>query len=175
MSPNRTFDGGSGLKRTIAGVGVALVFANGLGVQDKPNFSGRWTLVSPADMVSEMGISGRVVLVIAQDSRTLSLEDQANPGKSVYKLDGTDSRNGADVARASWSGAKIVIVHSDLNGGHGPTERRIKTVMSLDENGMLVVEHIDPGPPTNAQIYGYKRERLDLATRPNPQMEPTRR
>jgi hypothetical protein len=135
--------------------GHALVAAAGLlaaltvthAQQEKPNFSGRWVLVSPA------GSAGQEQ-VVTQDATTLTTA-HASSGhghRSVYKLDGTESRNGivshgseiSTLSKASWNASQLTI-ESDTVYPDG-RKRRATTVWSLDGDGRLVLELTESGP-----------------------------
>jgi hypothetical protein len=119
---------------------------------------------------------------IVQDASTLTITRMQGQTevKSVYKLDGSESKNlvamgggrgrGGDaaaaapppapvevVSKAKWDGNRIVIVTTNpARGGGAPTETTM--VLSIDASGNLVVERTQPGrdggaPTTQTQTY----------------------
>jgi hypothetical protein len=165
--------------------------------QAKPSFAGKWTLVPPADAAAGGGGGGGrgggrggggggigMEPTIVQDANTLTITRMgggANPVeiKSVYKLDGSESKNmvaggrggrggGADAAaappppveqisKAKWDGNKIIIV-TTMAGRQGGPPTDVTMVLSLDASGNMVVETTRPGrdggpPTTSAQTY----------------------
>jgi hypothetical protein len=115
--------------------------------QPKPNFSGRWVIVSP-----EKGAGQEQI--ITQDAKTLTTEHASEGGghKIVYQLDGIEHRNaipshGAEIvmmSTAAWDGDRIVItIRTDYPNGMKTTARE---VWSLDAQGRLVVDATESGP-----------------------------
>lgn len=116
----------------IAAVAVAVtVFASGLSAQGK-DFSGKWAPdaeKNAAAMGGGGGGGGRGgggAMTITQDAKTLTIErtTQAGSTKTVYNLDGSDSKNMAgragqqteQVSNAKWNGEKLVITTKTANG-----------------------------------------------------------
>ena len=140
--------------------------------QAKPNFTGKWTMVAdptaPAAPAAGGGRGGRgggmmgmgASFTIAQDDKTLTVtrQVQGTDVKSVYNLDGSDSKNTMNmggnameqVSKAKWDGNKLVVTTSiNFNG----TAVELGTTYSLDATGNLVVESTRPdfqggGAPT---------------------------
>lgn len=126
----------------IASVAIAVVlYASGLSAQGK-DFSGKWTPdaeKNAAAMGGGGGGGGRAggggggggrggggAMTITQDAKTLTIERMVgeNTTKTVYNLDGSDSKNMAgragqqteQVSNAKWNGDKLVITTKTANG-----------------------------------------------------------
>lgn len=99
-----------------------------------PNFSGKWTRdtdKSPAAANGRGGGGGD--MTITQDAKTLTIERAmgGNTSKTVYNLDGSDSKNmqpgrggaaGTEVtSNAKWDGAKLVVTTHGANGDRTTT------------------------------------------------------
>lgn len=139
--------------------------------QDKPNFSGSWTLIANPNAAGGGGGGGRgggaglgQAATITQDAKTLTVTRTTQNGevKLVYNLDGSESKNMVQgrggqteqVSKATWDGNKLVI-STTLTMGEN-TVTRTQT-MSLDGSGQLVVTVSGPGRGgevmTNTQTY----------------------
>ena len=117
-----------------------LASASGL-AQPKPDFSGRWVLVSPAQGAGHEQ-------VVKQTAATLSVGHEAKSGghEAVYKLDGTESRNvlkshGSEIvtmSKAEWEGERLVISSTTTY----PAGRRLdqRQFWSMDSDKRLVIE-----------------------------------
>ena len=118
----------------IGSVAIAVVlFASGLSAQGK-NFAGKWAPdaeKNAAAMGGGGGGGGRGgggPMTITQDAKTLTIERMIgeNTLKTVYNLDGTESKNsmpgrggGAPTevtSTAKWDGDKLVITTKTANG-----------------------------------------------------------
>ena len=171
-------------RATVLVTAAALVVASANAfAQAKPSFAGKWTLVPAADAAAGGGGGGGgrgggrggggggwgMEPTIVQDANTLTVTRMQGQTevKSVYKLDGSESKNmapagggrggrgGADaaaappppqeiVSKAKWDGNKIVIVTMNPGrGGGAPTETTM--VLSLDASGNMVIETSRPG------------------------------
>jgi hypothetical protein len=134
--------------------------------QAPPNFAGKWTLVPDANTPQGgMGGLGQEA-TITQDASTLSITRTTQMGTftSNYKLDGTESKNtlsfqGNSIDQLSttkWDGSKLLL-NTKMDFGGNPVE--IKTVLSLESSGNLVVESTRPdfqgggGPITTKMTY----------------------
>ena len=145
------------MKRIVSAVGavaLALVASTAF-AQSKPSFAGKWTLVPDPNAAAGGGGRGRggfgglgQEFTAAQDEKTLAVttnNPQIGEIKSVYNLDGSESRNplsfgGQTVERVSkvkWDGAKLVI--SSTMSFQGNTMEATQT-WSVDATGNLVVE-----------------------------------
>jgi hypothetical protein len=132
-------------------------------VQQKPNFSGRWVVVSPKEGAGKEQI-------VTQDDKTLTTERGSGRGgpKMTYQLDGVQRRlalpaQGADItilAKASWVAGRIVITSDESY----PTGQRIHhtDTWSLDAQGQLIIDSTETGPngapgPTMKIVYTKKK------------------
>lgn len=149
---------------------VALIIgATDLSAQGK-NFAGTWTVVAdPAAPAPGRG-GGRGLGqggMIMQDGKTLTVMRTTQNGeiKSVYNLDGSDSKNtltmgGNSVeqtSKAKWEGDKLVVTTTmNFNGNNVESSM----AMWLDASGQLVVESTGAGrgggPPTTTKMM-YKK------------------
>lgn len=138
--------------------------------QDKPNFSGSWTLVVDPNAAPPSGRGGGGGLgqaaTITQDAKTLTITRTTQNGevKTVINLDGTESKNmmmgrggtqTEQVSKAHWDGTKLVVTTA-FTMGETAVER--KQAFQLDASGQLVVETTSPGrgggePTTTKQTY----------------------
>ena len=150
---------------------LSLVFAASIAqAQDKPNFSGSWTLVVDPNAPAPTGRGGGGGLgqaaTITQDAKALTITRTTQNGevKTVINLDGTESKNmmmgrggtqTEQVSKAHWDGTKLVVTTS-FTMGETAVER--KQAFQLDASGQLVVETTSPGrgggePTTTKQTY----------------------
>ena len=140
------------MRRVAALLGTAAMVLTTVSVlaQEKPNFSGTWTLVPAEGAAAGGGRGGRggrgglgQTFTATQDASTLKIERSmgGNTMTLTYNLDGTESKNrmargrGGEmeqVSKASWDGDKLVITTGDR-----------KQVFSL-QGGNLVVETTAP-------------------------------
>ena len=148
---------------------LSLVFAASIAqAQDKPNFSGSWTVVADPNAAPTAGRGGGGGLgqaaTITQDAKTLTVTRTTQNGevKLVYNLDGSESKNMVQgrggqteqVSKATWDGNKLVITTNMMMGENAVTRTQ---TMSLDASGQLVVTVSGPGRGgevmTNTQTY----------------------
>jgi endonuclease YncB( thermonuclease family) len=110
----------------------------------RPDFSGRWTAISPSDRAGDE-------LTIVQDAGTLTIRQPS--GESLtYKLEGTTSRafttehGPADtVAKSHWNdGVWIVEERQWLVRGQEP--RNVRRRIWVDDGGFLNLEVSSPRP-----------------------------
>lgn len=163
------------MRRFMLAVGAVslLVGAARVEAQGKPNFSGSWTQVVDPNAPAPQGRGGRgggrgglgMAATLTQDDKTLTITrtTQAGEIKTVYNLDGSDSKNmmtmGGNqveqVSKAMWEGDKLKISTTmDFNGNTISSSQ----VFSLDASGQLVVEATNPGrgggaPTTTTLMY----------------------
>ncbi len=138
---------------------LSLVFAASVAqAQDKPNFSGSWTLVVDPNAAGGGGGGGRgggglgQAATLTQDAKTLTITRTTQNGevKTVFNLDGSESKNmmqgrggqTEQVSKAAWDGAKLVITTSFQMGDNAVTRTQ---TFSLDGSGQLVVSTNGPG------------------------------
>lgn len=150
------------MRRAVLLATAALVVAGtaSLNAQAKPNFAGKWTMVQDPNAAPPAGGRGGrggfgglgQEFTATQDDKTLTITRTTQNGeiKSVYNLDGSDSKNtmsmgGNDVeqlSKAVWDGGKLTITTTmNFNGN----SRETKMSLSLDASGNLVVESTSPG------------------------------
>lgn len=124
--------------------------------QDKPNFSGSWTLVVDPNAPAPQGRGGGAGLgqaaTVTQDDKTLTITRTTQNGeiKAVYNLDGSESKNmmmgrggqTEQISKAAWDGNKLVITTTFTMAEN--TVTRTQT-LSLDASGQLVVTNDGPG------------------------------
>ena len=140
----------------ILGALAVVVAAAPAVAQDKPNFSGSWTLVvdpnaAPPGGRGGMGGLGQAA-TLSQDDKTLTITRTTPNGevKMVYSLDGSESKNMVQgrggqmeqVSIAKWDGTKLVITTNLQMGGNAVTRTQ---TYSLDASGQLVVVSSGPG------------------------------
>src|SRR5678809_1548530 len=121
------------------------------------NLAGHWTMVVDPNAPPPTGRGGGrgglgPDVTISQDAKTLTVTrtTQAGEIKSVYNLDGSDSKNtmtmGGNsvdlVSQAKWVGSKLVI-HTSMTFNGTPRETTMS--LSLDQAGNLIVESTNPG------------------------------
>ena len=148
---------------------LALVLAvPAANAQDKPNFSGSWTLVvdpnAPAPGRGGGGGLG-MAATLTQDAKTLTITRTTQQGevKTVFNLDGSESKNmmmgrggqTEQVSKAVWEGNTLVVTTNFTMGENAVT--RTQKFM-LDATGQLVVSTTSPGrgggePTTTTQTY----------------------
>jgi hypothetical protein len=147
---------------------AALVFVTAsLLAQAPPSFAGKWTLVADPNAAPGTGMGGiGQTATIEQDATTLTVTRTTPMGTfaSTYKLDGSESKNTANMqgnsidmlSKAKWDGGKL-LVNTSMNFNGNPVETSM--VMSLDPAGNLVVETTRPdfqgggGPITTKSTY----------------------
>ena len=133
---------------TVLAVAAAMTIA---AAQAPPNVAGKWTLVPDANTPpGGMGGLGQEATV-TQDASTLTITRTGQMGTftSNYKLDGTETRNVLSfqgnsidqLSTAKWDGGKLLL-NTKMDFGGNLVE--IKTVLSLDPSGTLVVESTRP-------------------------------
>jgi hypothetical protein len=159
-----------------------LALAVGSYAQQRPDFSGKWTMDPPpaADAGGGGGGGGRggrgggggggnpfgQEFTAKQDAKTLTVTrtqgDQTVT--NIFNLDGSDSKNMVagrggqteQVSKATWDGSKLVITTTVNVGGNNVEQRRVLSM----EGGMLVIEQTAPGrgggEPTTTKV-SYKK------------------
>jgi hypothetical protein len=125
---------------TFTTVGLLCIVATASG-QSKPDFSGRWVVVSPPDVAGQERD-------VRHDATTLSTSHPSEGGGhgAVYKLDGSESRNAlashgneiVSISTASWTRDRLTVRTTTTQ----PDGRRSDQtqVWSLDAEGRLVIE-----------------------------------
>lgn len=145
------------MRRTSAVFAAALLLAGTNLFAQGANLAGHWVMVADTNAPPPTGRGGgRGGLgpdaTITQDQKTLTVTrtTQAGEVKTVYNLDGSDSKNTMtmggnaveQVSQAKWVGSKLVIHTSMTINGNA---RETTMSMSLDQAGNLVVESTNPG------------------------------
>ena len=153
----------------ILGALSLVVAATTAKAQDKPNFSGSWTLVVDPNAPPPTGRGGGGGLgqaaTITQDAKTLTITRTTQNGevKTVFNLDGSESKNmmmgrggqTEQISKAVWEGNTLVVT-TNFTMGEAAVTRTQK--FSLDASGQLVVATTSPGrgggePTTTTQTY----------------------
>jgi len=135
-----------------AAFATAMTLALGLGVagQAKPNFAGRWTLVSSGPAVSSLGRAFTVEYT--EKTLVVSPAQPAPEGsKTTFNLDGSPLRTVVSVGAQSkqeyeivrqleWEGSTLVLGRTVALKGQQATEYGYR--WSLDEKGYLSAESL---------------------------------
>ena|SRR5687768_4797761 len=132
------------MKKFISLPAAILCFLAVASAQDKPNFSGTWIVVTPVEHAGQEE-------TITHDATSVRVAHGAQGGHhaSVYKLDGTPSRNTltlhgveiVSVATASWKESQLVIQQSTQYPDGKKVESRL--TFALNSEGQLVREITD--------------------------------
>jgi hypothetical protein len=160
---------------------IALLLAVTLVVAQAPaDFSGQWVADPPAEKApGDLGSGWGTPLAIAQDGKQLVVEqtlfsryDLQPPVKTVYALDGSESRNTVmtghatqtRVSRAKWDGAVLQITTTfpavdPQTGKAFSTE--LTQRLTLESPGVMVIEATRAGalggkPVTTRTVYRKK-------------------
>ena len=137
-------------------LGLMLAIASNIGAV--VDFSGQWTADPPAvKSPGDMGSGWSASIAITQDERQLVVEemlfsryDLQPPVRTVYALDGSESRNAVmtgyatqvRVSRAKWDGDALVITttYPAVDPGTGQSfTSEISQRLTLDAPGVLVI------------------------------------
>jgi hypothetical protein len=131
---------------------AALVIAP-LASAQTPDFTGKWTLVAnPSAAPGGLGGGGiGQEAVITQDATSMTIKRTTQMGEftTIYKLDGSESKNTLtvqgntidQVSKAKWDGGTLKI-DTTLTFDGNPVQVSIS--MSLDPSGTLLVESTRP-------------------------------
>jgi hypothetical protein len=118
-----------------------LIAAATVGAQQKPNFSGTWVAISPAEAAGQEQ-------EVRHTDTTLSTGHASEGGghSATYKLDGSESRNELSshgqkivtLSKAEWSGDKLTITSSTTY----PDGRKLdsRETWSMNSSGQLTIE-----------------------------------
>ena len=115
-----------------------------------PSFAGKWAIVP--DPAAQAGFGGLgQSAVIKQDATTLTITRTTQMGEvtSVYKLDGSESKNTLSfqgnsidqISKTKWDGATL---HVDTSMNFDGNQVSVTMAMSLDPSGNLVVVSTRP-------------------------------
>jgi hypothetical protein len=132
-----------------------------------PDFSGKWTLV-PNPSAAPAGFGGGIgqEAVITQDAASITIKRTTQMGEftTIYKLDGSESKNTLTVqgntidqiSKTKWDGGTLK-VDTTLTFDGNPVQ--VSMSMVLDPSGTLLVESTRPdfqgggGPVTTKSTY----------------------
>jgi polyisoprenoid-binding protein YceI len=132
-----------------------------------PNFAGKWTLV-PNPSAAPGGFGGGIgqEAVITQDAASITIKRTTQMGEftTIYKLDGSESKNTLTVqgntidqiSKTKWDGGTLK-VDTTLTFDGNPVQ--VSMSMTLDPSGNLLVESTRPdfqgggGPVTTKSTY----------------------
>ena len=165
-------------RATLLSAAALLLIGSSAFAQTKPNFAGKWTILpDSAAAVQQQGMPrGGAAMgglseeaTITQDDKTLSISREltVGPMKSVFNLDGTETRQSLDIGNgnmvdltltAKWDGNKLLTATWVNLQGQG---FEIDLNLSLDDKGNLVSEHITPtmgNNPGGTEITKYKKQ-----------------
>jgi hypothetical protein len=150
----------------LSGVGLCMLVASNATAQDRPDFSGRWTVATASTAPArgtgpregDMGSGWGSTITLTQTAAALTLEwpifsrgDLQPPLTFVYPLDGSEKTNAfmmgrgweKQISRTVWDAGKLVITTTqafpNLVPGQTVTTRVIRT-LSLDSPTSMVVE-----------------------------------
>lgn len=156
------------MRRNFLVVAVVLMFgaAASLAAQAKPDFSGKWVMDAAAAPAAPAGGGGGGggrggggrggfgnEFTIAQNAKTLTITRMQGDQTvtTVYNLDGSESKNmvagrgggepTAQVSKAVWDGAKLVVTTTINAGGNNIEQKRVFAM----EGANLTIETTQPG------------------------------
>ncbi len=150
-------------RKTVWLAAIMLAVTSAVFAQNKPDFSGTWTLDRDKSEMPQMGGGGRpggggggmggmmadMTVTIKQTADTLTLEQKMGDMGSrttTYKLDGSESvnpgmRGGEAKSTSKWDGDKLVTEGTQtFNGPNGEMTMKSKEVRSLQPDGTMLVE-----------------------------------
>jgi hypothetical protein len=139
------------MPRLHAALTVALsILLSAATLAQSPNFAGKWDIVpDPAAQGGMMGL-GQSAL-IKQDATTLTITRTTQMGEltSVYKLDGSESKNTLNlqgnsidqISKTKWDGGTL---HVDTSMNFDGNAVSVTMALSLDPSGNLVVVSTRP-------------------------------
>jgi len=138
---------------------IAFLFAVMLVIQAPADFSGQWVVDPPAEKApGDMGSGLGSPLTIAQDAKQLVVEqalfsryDLQPPIRTVYQLDGSESRNAVmaghaaqmRASRAKWDGAALVITttYPAIDASSGKTfSTEVIHKLTVESPSVLVID-----------------------------------
>ena len=155
------------LLATLSGLALTAIVAVGASAQNRPDFSGRWTIAPAPGGESGRGAGGRAgdmgsgwgsTITISQSASALTVEwayystsDMQTPLLFVYPLDGSEKTNTLmlgrgfekQVSRTAWDGVRLVITTTQdfPNLVAGQTVKSVVTrTLTLESPASLIVE-----------------------------------
>ena len=140
---------------------IVFVTVSAMAAQSKPNFTGTWVAISPAEAAGEEQ-------EVRHTATTLSTGHASEGGghHATYKLDGSESRNEltshgekiVTISKAAWDGDKVVITSATVY----PDGRKLdsKESWSLDSTGRLIVEFTEAmtGQPARSTTIVHRKK-----------------
>jgi len=158
------------MKRIHAALIPAVVFVLAAAAfAQTPNFAGKWTVVPDPAVQAGFGGLGQSA-VIKQDATALTITRTTQMGEftSVYKLDGSESKNTLtiqgnaieQVSKTKWDAGTL---HVDTTMSFDGTPVNVTMALSLDPSGNLIVVTTRPdfqggGAPVTTKITYKKSE-----------------
>jgi hypothetical protein len=138
------------MKRAHAVMTLALALVlSAAALAQTPNFAGKWAVVPDPSAQSPGGLG--LSAVIKQDATTLTVTRTTQMGEvtSVYKLDGSESKNTLNfqgnaidqISKVKWDGGTLKV---DTTMSFDGNPVNVTMAMSLDGSGNLVVVSTRP-------------------------------
>jgi len=128
---------------------LALVLCTAAASAQTPNFAGKWILEPGSNATGQGGLGTQAT--ITQDATSLTVKRTTQMGEftSVYKLDGTESKNTLTIqgnaveqlSKTKWDGGTLQ-VDTTMSFDGNPVQVSMK--LSLDPSGNLLVESTRP-------------------------------
>ena len=118
--------------------------------QTPPSFAGSWTVVpDPAATVGFGGLGQSAVIKQDATSLTITRTTQMGEFTSIYKLDGTESKNSLTIqgnaidqlSKTRWDGGTL---HVDTTMSFDGNPVNVTMALSLDASGNLIVVSTRP-------------------------------
>ena len=139
------------MHRSHAALTLALgILLSAATLAQSPNFAGKWARVPDPAVQGGFGGLGQSA-VITQDATTLTITRTTQMGEvtSVYKLDGSESKNTLNfqgnsidqISKTKWDGGTL---HVDTSMNFDGNAVNLTMAMSLDASGNLVVVSTRP-------------------------------
>ena len=139
------------MHRTHAALTLALgMLLSAATLAQSTNFTGKWAIVPDPAAQGTFGGLGQSA-VIKQDATTLTITRTTQMGEltSVYKLDGSESKNTLSfqgnsidqISKTKWDGGTL---HVDTSMNFDGNQVSVTMAMSLDPSGNLVVVSTRP-------------------------------
>jgi len=157
------------MHRSHAALTLALgILLSATTLAQSPNFAGKWAIVPDPAAQGTFGALGPSA-VIKQDATTLTVTRTTQMGEmtSVYKLDGSESKNTLNfqgnsidqISKTKWDGATLRV---DTSMNFDGNQVSVTMAMSLDASGNLVVVSTRPdfqggGAPITTKLV-YKKQ-----------------
>jgi hypothetical protein len=139
---------------------VTALLAVGVAAQSPPSFAGKWTVVPDPAGGGRGGFGGiGQSATITQDATSMTIARTTQMGEftSVYKLDGSESKNTLNIqgnaveqlSTAKWDAGKLIVV-TKMSFDGNPVE--VSMTMALDPSGNLLVETTRPDFQSGAPV-----------------------